>query len=332
MAFNRSSSFNMASAYTQQTSLTEGKVNNGTPRAHGAIKLPAGIEYFSWPKQAGNVELNILPFMYKGEAKFFIHTKVHELPNLSDPTAMAHRYVCPRTFGKRCPVCEMKESIDGDGVPYDSIKAYIPKQRTFMLVQQIVNGVPENKVRLLECATTQQGNSAFPQKLMSMSVMMSNGSGPVQFASVQGEQWTVVVNVVENPPFRKGGKPWFGPSTVMFKPRAQEISDEILNAIPDDMATLFEITDKDIADMKTLLEGGDISNGQSSAPAPAMPVDAQQQFEKWVETNPAPTAEPWDNKQQVLNEADFKQDPYAAPARQFPSETPTANGFTRTRV
>ena len=355
MAFNRNSSFNMQSAYQQQASLTEGKVSNGGPHAHGAVKLPQGIEYFSWPKQAGNVELNILPFMYKGEAKFFLHTRVHELPNLSDPNAMSHRYVCPRMLGKKCPVCDYKDSIDGEGVEYDAIKAYVPKQRTFMLVQQIVNGVPENKVRLLECATTQQGNSAFPQKLMSMAVMMANGSGPVQFASVQGEQWTVVVNVVENPPFRKGGKPWFGPSTVMFKPRAQEISDEILNAIPDDMSVLFDITDKDIADMKTLIEGGDISVAAPAQQAPTQqataqqyqqitqahlqqrvtPPDAQQQFENWVEQKPAAPSPSQQNPapQQILTDADFARDPYQQPARSFPSEQAApATGFTRTRV
>lgn len=363
MAFNRSTTF-AATTYTAQQGLATGEnVNNGASNsAHQAFKLPEHIKYFSWGKEPGMVQFNILPFMIKAtnQAAFMYHVDIHEISNPAG--GRAHRYVCLHNVGKRCSSCEQKQALD-NGSNYDEIKAYIPKQRTIFLVQPIVNGIPQNEIQLLECAKQQKGNAAFPQKLMATATMMANGQGVVPFADLDNGSVVCVQTAQET----FNGHKFLTPTVVMFQPRQYPISDEILAKIPDFIEDIFNVSDKDNEEMETLMAGGDIAPQQAPAspstqPGQWSPQAPAQQYQQPMPQqapafNPPPTQEQYAYQQGVMPQqgfqrsapqpaqeqmpagpltmADFDRDPYQAPARNFPSETPVQapinNGFVRSR-
>lgn len=344
MAFQRTNGFTLNNAYEQQKSIaTGGHADNGV-QSHQPFKLPEGMKYFSWGKEPGIVTFNILPFMVKAtnSAAFMYHLDVHEIPNPANKRA--HRFICLSNIGKKCPICEEKQAQD-TGDNYDAISGYIPKHRTIFLVQPVVNGVPQNEIHLLETAQKQAGNGAFPQKLMAMATMMANGTGIVRFADPDIGKTVCVQTTKEF----FNGHAFIAPAAVMFQDRAP-LSDEILAKIPDFIEDVFNISDSDYDNMKTLMNGGEMTPETPVEPSiPQTPINVPmteeigytpQQYAA-MQGQMVPPAHPVSGSTPgYFNDSDFNRDPYSRPTRDFPSEpvaepapqpAPVSNGFVRSR-
>lgn len=301
MAFNRSafSAKAMASEIKNQTSLNEGKVTyDSTKSGHSWFKLINGIMEFKRPKDPCKLAFNVLPFMNRGgDLKFMHHDLVHYIPG--GEGNFPHEYKC---LGRNiCPVCAIKNKLDNGNVDWEEIKAYVPKKRTLMLL----NPVGTDDVLLLDTATQNRGK-AFPEMLMNQATAMSEDNGVIDFASLdEGKQ--VIVSFVKQ---SFNGHEFMDFGAVTFRDRTEEISDEVLNKIPDAIEDLFNLGPNDADEMETLINGGSIDEEKAAE------EQKQDDFETACEASvaPKPSVQTENAKDYGDMTLDFDSDPYTKKA------------------
>ena len=322
MAFNRNqfSSKAMKKEVAAQTSLADGKAPSNGGSSRKWYKLVNGIKDYSEilnkmkkGEHGTKVAVNVLPFMSKLGPKFMWHDNVHQIPDASGKST--NHFRCP---GKMtCEACKMKAQLD-DGENYDMLKkgGYVPKKRTLMLV----NPVGTDDVYVLETATANKG-TALPEMLMAAARDMSEDNSVIDFASLdEGMQVIIswkkqVYNLHE----------YMAPSTIQFKDRTEEISDEILNKIPDTIEDMFNWDEHSLDEMKTCLNGGEKVE-EENAEEPKED-EKQEDFESMM-TSKKEEPKPAQAEEEFLTEDDFKRDPYAkAPAPKPAEAFACPNGF-----
>lgn len=319
MAFNRSafSASKMNNEIkAQTTSLSEGKVSvsSGKKKKHQWFKLNGNISLFKNPEKAGKLVVNILPFLRKnGDVGFFDNVFVHMIPAVDG--FGTENYLCT---GRNCAVCKIKNERDDGNVEWDDIKAYIPKKRTGILV----NPVGTDDVQFMEVASVNRGK-ALPEMISNQAIAMADGSSVVDFASIDEGQSVILVFGEQTFNSHK----YTEVTSVAFRPRIEEISDEVLNKIPDYIEMLHNVGPNDNEEMETLINGGEVALSEE---------DKQADFEKSIKDS-APKSNPMDAfkvdkavdfedkpmPEGPLSKDDFKQNPMTAkPANKSTVECP----------
>jgi hypothetical protein len=103
--------------------------------SYGYLKLPQGVNIYNVTKD-GKYKLDIIPYMVTDEHHMDANPKYPDTANVGNPwykkPFYAHRSVgaekqsiiCPKTVGKKCPICEARAKQQQQGVEKDDL---IPK-------------------------------------------------------------------------------------------------------------------------------------------------------------------------------------------------------------
>ena len=112
--------------------------------SYGFLKLPNGIPIFN-PKPSGRVKLDIMPY----EVTLEKHPDRYDDEGIAIPGELWYKLpfnihrdigvendavVCPRTFGKPCPICEYKEKRLKEGAEWEEVKELKISQRNLYVV------------------------------------------------------------------------------------------------------------------------------------------------------------------------------------------------------
>lgn len=356
MAFNRNN-VNLGNQFATAAAVASGEATASNRNDRPAFKLPEHIKYHKWIQ--GNQDINILlaeDDVDSGSYSFYKDIKIHELPNMADPKH-PHRFPCLRMINQACPCCNEKDRLD-NGDNWDEIKQYVPKKRTIYFMQNVKNGVGDSNVEFMECATSQKGAAAFPQKLMGAATAMSNGGGVIPFAnpnstpvqnpdgSVSQPGQIVVVNCVKD---TFNGREYMQPNSIFFKPRSEEIPDEIYNKCPswNSIINWSSAEDMEKAMVGDYVYTPESNRKQTANEVPSAPANQQQmsptpnaqpQARTFTAQNGQQMEDPFPDQPtgfqtrpaeptagfQVRQQAANQQQTFDEPQRSFPSETPAA--------
>lgn len=293
MAFNRSN-FTASKLGSAMTNAAEGKTSYGSGNSgHRWFKTINGIKVFQKPKEPCKTLVNILPFQRKdGSLDFFHNVFVHKIPKTDG--VGDNEYLCT----KNDPICAMKVKVDVDGATWDDIKAYVPKGRTLILM----NPVGTDDVCIFECATKNKGK-AFPEMLNAQATAMAMDTPIIDYASLD-EGKAVVLQWVEQ---SFNGHKYMDVGAIGFRDRTEEISDVVLNKIPDYIEMLNNVGPNDNDEMETLINGGEVAKQEAEE-------SKQDEFEAMMVQEHTPTPKAEEKKDYGDMTLDFNQDPYTKPA------------------
>ena len=110
---------------------------------YGYLKLPSGVNVFK--EEPGRVHIDILPYLVTmdkhpdrdddwqiaipGELWYKLPFKTHRNIGAANDTV-----VCPRSFGKRCPICEAREKMIKEGASKEVTDPLRPSQRNLYAI------------------------------------------------------------------------------------------------------------------------------------------------------------------------------------------------------
>lgn len=95
------------------------------------IRLPEGVDF--WKPEKGSQTIDVLPYIVnfdghkwvtKGNIWFEYSYLLHNNIGVDK-----YAYVCPRTIGKKCPVCDHRDMLRKEGTDTETIEALKPKER-----------------------------------------------------------------------------------------------------------------------------------------------------------------------------------------------------------
>lgn len=223
-------------------------------RGLSTLFLPEGVNLFETAK--GTTEFDILPYRIsvdnhpdakKGEIwykrLYFIHRDI-------GPEELT--IVCPKTVGKRCPICDEYKKLKSDpDVEEDVVKALRPKERELFNI--IMKG--ENSVMILDIST-----NLFGQEL---DKMINEGEVDIAgFWLLQGGMTLKVRWDVKTMPKRK---PFYEAGRIDFLPR-DDFDDSVLD-VTVDLDKALKIMEYE--ELDAIFQGGAETTVKEEEQAPA---------------------------------------------------------------
>lgn len=195
------------------------------------LKLPDGVEVFS-PEADSKIDMDIMPYL--------VTDKKHPDKDVEAEIAIAgtywykrpfktHRsigaeprsYVCPTTFGKKCPICDYREKLRKEDGDEDEIKTLKTSERNLYAI--IIKGKKEKKdakIYLFD-ASDFLFQEKFEEQL--------SDDDKFEIFPDHKEGFTLRVRFVEN---SFGGNKFAEPSRFDFVDRDKQYTDAILDRIP----------------------------------------------------------------------------------------------------
>ena len=214
-------------------------------RGTWAVQLPDGAKFFKFTKE-GTVRLDIVPYRTSSpkahphsvdgtwyERTYFIHRTVG---------ADAVMVVCPKsTFGKPCPICEYRASLDkNDEEDAKIIHELRPQERQLFNVIVYENG-KQSDVMVLD-----QPRSGLGRKIDDMVRGADEEDSHYQYYVDLENGSTLKVNVTE---MFAGTFKYFGAASVEFKPRREAYDESILDKTVDLDAALNVVPYDELSDL-----------------------------------------------------------------------------------
>lgn len=108
------------------------------------LNIPNGIKVFRAEPDTRRIKMDFLPYIVSDtkhpiaepgtlwwRRPFLLHTNVG---------AENERVVCPKTFGKPCPICEFQRKRFNEGAPKEETKEYYPQKRSLYDIIPIDDG------------------------------------------------------------------------------------------------------------------------------------------------------------------------------------------------
>ena len=214
-------------------------------RGTWAVQLPEKVKFFKFSKE-GTVRLDVVPYRTSKrkahphsvdgtwyERTYFIHRTVG---------ADAVMVVCPKsTFGKPCPICEYRASLDkNDEEEAKIIYALRPQER------QLFNVIVYEDGKRSDVMVLDQPRSGLGRKIDDMVRGADEEDSHYQYYVDLENGSTLKVNVTE---MLAGTFKYFGASSVEFKQRREGYDESILDKTVDLDAVLNVVPYDELSDM-----------------------------------------------------------------------------------
>ena len=214
-------------------------------RGTWAVQLPDKVKFFKFSKE-GTVRLDVVPYRTSKrkahphsvdgtwyERTYFIHRTVG---------ADAVMVVCPKsTFGKPCPICEYRASLDkNDEEEAKIIYALRPQER------QLFNVIVYEDGKRSDVMVLDQPRSGLGRKIDDMVRGADEEDSHYQYYVDLEKGSTLKVNVTE---MLAGTFKYFGASSVEFKQRREGYDESILDKTVDLDAVLNVVPYDELSDM-----------------------------------------------------------------------------------
>lgn len=124
----------------------------------GYLNLPEGVSKFT-PEPGGKIKLDIIPYIVsdknhpdryedegiavEGELWYKRPFQIHRGIGVSKDTV-----VCPRSFGKKCPVCDYRDQQLGQGAEWDDVKDLKASDRNLYAVVPVGSKDYDRKIHI----------------------------------------------------------------------------------------------------------------------------------------------------------------------------------------
>ncbi len=123
-------------------------------KGYGLYNLPEGVDFFR-PQKPGIYHIDILPYLVTVNN----HPEVNSGEVWYERTVYIHfgigdeqlAYICPKTIGKKCPICEQRAKLMKDpNADEELIKQLKPRERQLFNVIDLDNEDDVNKIKIWE--------------------------------------------------------------------------------------------------------------------------------------------------------------------------------------